>query len=381
MHSKKGILSQPVMAVMVSRQTISNLEKGIVHPRIKLLVEANQKVGLTLYHFSMDQVHLRERCIMGYYWSARDNAWLRRKFPFPDILYLRGGITKAYTPVFKELLKDIYFNNGRAINYPRFNKWHLYQTIAQYEAIRPYLPVTITVNEPNDIRRMLQKFGKIYLKSHNGRKGEGVFKVETLPRGAYRYSFFDHYSSRLTYQYVSGFPALLRVIYQFFSGRRFLAQQAIELISFHDRLIDMRAEMQRNGSGNLEIVGISVRLGQPHSPIATHGDAYSFDHFFTQILPYPRDRLEMLRSAIEKFLFTVYHCIEAHYGEYVEIGIDFGLDINGRLWLIEPNSQSTRISLEKAYGDEVVARANLNILKYARHVAARAAAAPVRVSV
>ena len=35
------------MAVMVSRQTISNLEKGIVHPRIKLLVEANQKVGLT----------------------------------------------------------------------------------------------------------------------------------------------------------------------------------------------------------------------------------------------------------------------------------------------------------------------------------------------
>ena len=39
MHSKKGILSQPVMAVMVSRQTISNLEKGIVHPRIKLLVE------------------------------------------------------------------------------------------------------------------------------------------------------------------------------------------------------------------------------------------------------------------------------------------------------------------------------------------------------
>ena len=104
MHSKKGILSQPVMAVMVSRQTISNLEKGIVHPRIKLLVEANQKVGLTLYHFSMDQVHLRERCIMGYYWSARDNAWLRRKFPFPDILYLRG-ITENVYPVLRSYLK------------------------------------------------------------------------------------------------------------------------------------------------------------------------------------------------------------------------------------------------------------------------------------
>ena len=205
---------------------------------------------------------------MGYYWSAQDNAWLRRKFPFPDILYLRG-ITKAYTPVL-ELLKDIYFNNGRAINYPRFNKWHLYQTIAQYEAIRPYLPVTITVNEPNDIRRMLQKFGKIYLKSHNGRKGEGVFKVETLPRGAYRYSFFDHYSSRLTYQYVSGFPALLRVIYQFFR-EKVLAQQAIELISFHDRFDRYASRDAAQRFRQFEIVGISVRLGQPHSPIATHG--------------------------------------------------------------------------------------------------------------
>ena len=143
----------------------------------------------------------------------------------------------------------------------------------------------------------------------------------------------------------------------------------------------MRAEMQRNASGDLEIVGVSVRLGQPHSPITTHGDAYRFDYFFTQILRYPREKLEILQSEIEKFLFTVYNCIEDHYGEYVEIGIDFGLDVNGRLWLIEPNSQSTRVSLEKAYGDEVVARANSNILQYALHVAARAVANPVRLSV
>ena len=217
----KGILSKPVMAVMVSSLTIANLEKGIVHPRIKLLVEANQKVGLLLYHFSMDQVHLRERRITGYYWSAREKTWLKRKFPFPDILYLRGGITKAYAQVFRELLKIINLNNGQAINYPRFNKWHLYQTIIQDPAIRLYLPVTISVNEPDDIKRMLQKYRKIYLKAHNGRKGEGVFKVETLPRGAYRYSYFDHNSGQLTNRYVSGFPALLRVIYQFFSGKGF----------------------------------------------------------------------------------------------------------------------------------------------------------------
>jgi hypothetical protein len=46
---------------------------------------------------------------------------------------------------------------------------------------------------------------------------------------------------------------------------------------YDNKLIDMRAELQRNGPGSLDIIGIPVRLGAPGSPITTHADAYRFN--------------------------------------------------------------------------------------------------------
>jgi hypothetical protein len=53
-----------------------------------------------------------------------------------------------------------------------------------------YLPVTRTVKQPDDIKKMLQEYKVVYLKSHFGRKGENVLRVELLPDGGYRYSYY-----------------------------------------------------------------------------------------------------------------------------------------------------------------------------------------------
>ncbi len=355
----------PVMAVLVSPWTIHNLRRQIVNPRIKLLVKANEEVNNILYYFSLKDVKLEEEKIVGYYWHSQNKKWLRKEFPLPDILYLRGGIKKQYNHVFEELF-NIMNRSGKVINHPRFNKWQLYQIMSKDPVMSSYLPVTREVNQPEDIAKMLQEYKVVYLKSHLGRKGKNVLRVEVLSDGCYQYSYLKN--GRSTNQTASSFQSLIDVVTEFFCDKKYLIQQSIELIKFESRLVDMRAELQRNGDGELEIVGISVRLGRPGSPITTHAHAFRFDDFFVYKMHYSKEKMEAFRSTVHEFLFSIYRYIEENYSKYVEIGIDFAIDINEKLWLIEANSQSTKVSLEKAYDGVVLSRAYKNILEYARYL-------------
>ncbi len=361
--SKKSSPS-PVMAVLVSPSTIRNLQKQIVNPRIKMLVEANKEVKNILYYFCLKQVTLEGEKITGCYWDSGEKKWLSKEFPYPDILYLRGGIKQQYSHIFEEIYSNVN-RRGKVINHPRFNKWQLYEIMSKDPVMKSYMPATREVNQPEDIARMLEDYKVVYLKSHLGRKGKQVLRVETRSDGCYQYSYLNKGQSSI--QTAADFQALLEIANEFFRGKSYLVQQSIELMKFDKRLVDMKAELQRNGDGGLEIVGISVRLGKPGSPITTHAHAFKFDYFFRTILGYSKKRIGRLQSDVNEFLFSVYRFIEKNYGEYVEIGIDFAIDKHGKLWLIEANSQSTKVSLEKSYNEKVLSGAYKNILEYARY--------------
>ncbi len=366
MHIHSKNYSRPVMAVLVSSISIFSLRNQIIRPRIRLMVEANKEVNNILCFFSLNQVRLNERKITGYYWHSRNNCWMRQEFSFPDILYIRDGIDKRYTQTLVKLCNIVNNNNGRLITHQRFNKWRLYQIMNKDQAMKIYLPVTRTVKQPDDIGKMLQYYKVVYLKSHLGRKGENVLRVEVLPNGGYQYSFYRH--ELLTVKSVSEFKALLEVVNKFFQGKNFIIQQAIQLLKFKNRFMDMRAELQRNGDGKLEIVGISVRLGQPGSPVTTHGDAFRFDDFFVKKMGYSKEKMDAFRSTVHQFLFSVYEYIDNNYGKYAELGIDFAIDTNEKIWFIEANAQSTKISLDKAYGKAVLFRYYKNIMEYVRYL-------------
>jgi len=361
----KASYKNPIMAVLVSPSTMRNLIRQKVNPRIKQMAAANEEVKNILYYFSLKHVDLKEKRITGCYWDRESSRWLPGSFPIPDILYLRGGIKEKYAHIFAELYGMVN-KRGHVINHPRFNKWELYQVLNKDPVIKDFLPATREVNRPEDIKDMLEKYGVIYLKSYLGRKGHYTLRVEALPGSCYRYSY-QKKNMLSTYE-VSSFQSLFNAVEGFFHGKSFLVQQSIDLIKHKNRLVDMRAELQRNGNGQLEIVGICVRLGMNGSPITTHSNAFKFEDFFLTKMHWPKEKIEALIDTIQSFLFRIYEYIERHYGKYVEIGIDFAVDNNEIIWLIEANSQSTKVSLEKAYSGAVVSRAYKNILEYAGYL-------------
>lgn len=360
MHTDKKVNPKPVMAVLVrSRNQIESY-------RFQMMNKANKEVKNILYYFTLDQVNLKERKILGYYWHNRYNRWLRQEFSIPDILYLKGGTDKRYAQTFTALCKMVKKNNGELITHYRFNKWRLYQIMSKNPVMKNYLPVTRAATQPDDLKMMLRDFKIVYLKSHLGKKGEDILRVEALSSGGFRYSYYQY--ELLTVKTVTSFQALLGVVKRFFRGKNFLIQQAISLPNHKKRFIDMRAELQRNGNGDLEIAGISVRCGRPGSPITTHGDAYKFDEFFAIKMGYSKNKLDELQQAVQEFLFSVYEYIDHNYNRYAEIGIDFAIDTNEKIWFIEANAQSTKVSLNKAYGGPALFKNYKTILEYAGYL-------------
>lgn len=369
MSVQKDALPVPSMGVLVSEFTIYSLRNKVASLPVQLLVEANKQVNLNLYYFSERGINLRERKINGVYWDEQKNIWLPAQFAFPDVLYIRGGIiNQEEFNLFRLILKN---NKAKIINYPGFNKWYLYHIIKKDQSLENYLPVTMIVSKPQDIQKMLLDYKTVYLKPHNGSLGKYVLRVDDLSNEHYLCSYFKHNQKKPIIITINGFQALVDQIYKFFHRRKFFIQQAIDLLKYENRLTDMRAEVQRDGYGNLEIIGISARLAKPNSPITTHGDAVSMDHFFKEMLSYPQERIEEIQSKVREFIFRVYECIERQYGKYAELGIDFAVDKNDRIWFIECNSQSTKQSLIKAYGYEVLFKSCKNVLEYARYITNR----------
>ena len=360
------IFSKPVVAVMLRRDILQNLKKQMNYSWLYYLIEANQAVKNTLYFFSLGDVNLREKKIKGYYWHRKRQKLVQQDFPLPDVLYVRSGIHHRYTKTYRDLFNALRQKNGHLITQTTFNKWRLYQVISQSPTLKKYLPDTRTVEKTEDIEKMLQKYKTIYLKPHVGRKGENVLRIRTMPDGSYQCSNFRN--GQLVVRMVPDLQTLFLEINNFYQSRKFLVQQGIQLLQFENRLVDLRAEVQYDGNGKANIVGISARLGQPLSPITTHGNAYKFEDFFRNYLGYTKEQLEKLRSEVYVFLTNIYEYLQKNYGRYAEIGIDFAVDVNQQIWFIEANSRSTKVSLEKAYGKTALYQSAKNILNYAKYL-------------
>ncbi|KIL35641.1 hypothetical protein SD71_12120 [Cohnella kolymensis] len=328
-------------------------------------MQANKEAGTTLFFFTADEVDFSEEEITGIYFNDKEKKWDKKLFPFPDVIYVRGGggVTDQLLKKFDELgIKRV--NPIRA-----FNKGEVYEHLYQVKNVRPHLPPSVNVDNSSEIKNTIFKYGKVYVKAHRGRKGLQVMRVEKLPNNSgYQYSY--SIIGRLVRGKASNTEQLLKKITTFFGDKKVIVQRAIDLVKIGDnRLVDFRAEVQRNRNNEIDIVGINVRVGRSNAPITTHSSAYRYEDYLPKLFPrYTAKQLKVLKKDIKDFLHKVYSGVEKKYGKFGEIGIDFAIDTKGKIWLIECNAQSAKVSIVKAYGAKAQ-RVFLNPLEYAKTIA------------
>lgn len=360
------ILHRPLIAVFLSQRSISNLKIQQGFFKANKLVEANRVAVTTLYFFSVDSVNFRQLKIRGVYYDERKKIWVERDFPLPDVLYDRVKTVKTYHLTGDEVRRRFDQLGIKKINSRGdFNKWELYRLLQPDDTISEHIPETKFYQNINDLTSMLEQFGKVYLKGCKGSRGKQVLSVAKLPKGGYE---FRSYVDKVEVRRIYDIHELDRLILFYLSGKHIIIQQAIDLLTIDERIIDFRGELQRNGKGELTITAIPVRVGKQDSPISTRGSSYPFDFFFENIMHYSKEQTALLKRSAEDFLVKIYTLVEQAYGPFGELGIDIGLDKSGKLWFIECNAKSAKVSLYNTTSGETLQRAFLNPLEYAKYI-------------
>jgi hypothetical protein len=353
---------EPWVGVLTVRRHIADMVKQTPNRRLEMVAEANRDGLVGLYFFCLQHVDMEKMQIRGVALNEENGRWEEDVYPFPHVLYNRGGGARASG--FGELIRLLRKRGCFFLNHTEsFNKWEVYQHLRQNSQVRHFLPETRLYRRSADLRQMLAAHGTVYLKSCVGRKGRQVMRVQQRPGGVFQFSY-DQGTPKVGR---ARFSRLKKRVRRFFGKKGFIIQEAILLPEAYGQRIDMRAEMQRNGRGVLEITGVSVREGMSGSPITTHAQSYRFADYAHR-LAMGGEEPPALERRIREFLLSMYEAVEAGYGRIGEMGIDFALDTRGKLWFIECNSQPTKVSLAKAYDGETVHRAYRNPLAYARYL-------------
>lgn len=361
----------PVIGVFTSNGSVRKVFNNNVHFRIKELERANREANTILYYFSVNDLFLLDNKINGTYYNKVSDCWDKKMLPLPDVLYDRGGGTLKKQRVISSYIRkqfDVNNNIKRFNSEHYFDKWYVYKNLNKEDDMSSYLPLTIKYETKDDLEYMFSKSNSLYFKDRFGSNGLGVIRINKNSDNTYDVSFFN---KKLIQYRVNSLSDLTLLINNQANNKKIIIQTAIELLTFNDCVIDLRATVQRDKNGKIVICAFPVRMGVLGSPITSTrsgSNVFKFENFFKEYLHYDDIMLDKLRKRIESFLITSYKCIEKYYGYFGEIGIDFALDKEENLWFIECNAKPGKDTLYKACESEVIKKAFLNPLHYAMYI-------------
>ncbi|WP_307442790.1 YheC/YheD family protein [Paenibacillus sp. V4I3] len=331
------VVNRPLIGIMVTKR---NSRKRILE-----LYQRYHNLNLKLYAFTSADILWKEQRIIGL--SLKKGVWKQSSFPFPHVVYNRCFNKKSVTiqRLEKEIGRNKCFNN---INF--FNKWDLYNLLKQSN-LKPYVPDTFIYNEVN-VSELLEKYKLVYIKPSYGSKGESVYRVELKDNGDSHISLHS-LAPRYICRKNEGIQEKLDVL----RLKKYMVQQGIRMSQLDHQYFDIRVLVQKGILGEWTVSTITCRVAYEHyfntSMCETIYDV-------VEILPRlvsPEKINEILRSLNEISIKAAQEA-ESHMGSLGELSVDFVLDEQRKLWIIELNGKPQKDIYEnlKCYKRKIYSR-------------------------
>ncbi|WP_339277173.1 YheC/YheD family protein [Paenibacillus sp. FSL W8-0426] len=248
-------------------------------------------------------------------------------------------------------------------------KWKVHQILSRDSETKELLPQTALFQPHVRWETWLERWPQgLFFKPVSGTHGKNTFR---LARGTEPSTWVIDGRNHSNEPFHWLFQTPERVssrLHACSSRRRLLIQPYLDL-SHHGRPFDIRALMQKDGRGRWLLTGCMVREG-PEKTLTSnlHGGGKAYP-----ALPYLQDRFgaseaNALLEQIKQAAGRIPPLLERHFGRLAELGLDFGADSDGRLWLLEANSKPGRSSFAKADDPQLFRRVHTRPLAYARYL-------------
>jgi glutathione synthase/RimK-type ligase-like ATP-grasp enzyme len=327
------------------------------------LIRAGNELGCTVFLFSPDDVLSSGRQVRGFVPSGT-GGWTRRLFGRPDVVIDRYRYTpttafKQYV-AFRKKSSFSYANNRLA------NKWRVHQVLWRDERMHRWLPET-RLYDHNNLQAMLARYPLLYLKPLNGTGGRGILRLERTGDG-FRLLGRDSQRAKVT-AVIRQMAPLLRWIDRW-KREKLLVQQGLDLELVPRRTVDMRLLIQKDETGQWSITGYGFRVGGERSATSNlHGGGKAIPAQTCLLPRFGEHRVGRILQQCHELSFQTAETIESHFGRMIELGLDIGIDVDGRAWLIEVNPKPGREIFKELGAQELYKQAIHKPMKYAMHLA------------
>ena len=212
------------------------------------------------------------------------------------------------------------------------SKWTKTKILMRSPKLHQYVPDTMLFTF-DDLQLMLDKHQMVYVKPVKGSSGNGVIKVVKKNT---TYSYHVGMEPRNFPTYKEMFRSLIRRKYD----REYIVQQGIRLLTYDERIFDIRIMVQKNEKSEWETTGYIGRLAHPKKIVTNFHNSGKPMTLEQLMSPYLQDEkkakfIESLRELGHQM------AVEFHtrFPAFKEIGIDLGLDSSLKPWIIEVNTR------------------------------------------
>lgn len=202
----------------------------------------------------------------------------------------------------------------------------------RHPALRDHLPETYWIT-PARTLRMLGRYPSIFIKPNHGSGGTGIILVKRTG---------NTYEVRCgRKRKVVGPDSLFKAIQSFRKpSQRYLVQRGIRLAKYNGSIFDARIYMQKPKAEWI-VAGMVARVAAPKQYVTNYqkgGHGEPLPEVLSALFANDRSKVNDCIDRITKLSLIIAETINQRYA-IRELGIDFGIENDGRIWIIEANSK------------------------------------------
>ncbi|MGG1663469.1 YheC/YheD family protein [Brevibacillus sp. NRS-1366] len=332
---------------------------------LRRLVKAGWKLGAQVYLFSHQDVNAKERKIKGFI-PKTGGGWESKWFPWPEVVIDRY---RRRVPQYMRLRHSGLFVFA---NSPFSKKWKVTQLLAEDERVKQWVPET-HIYTKGKVMAMLRRHPLLYIKPGNGTGGRSILKVATVGKMYQLQGRGKQYakhkarvdSAAAVESWVKRWVTKERI-----SDGNFLVQQGLDLALIPNRVADVRLLIQKDGDGEWSVTGCGVRMGPSGSSTSNlHGGGKAIPFHLFIAKRFGEEGAQRILKECHTMAHQIAQTLEERFGRMMEFGLDIGVDVNGRSWLIEVNPKPGREVFRQMGDMETYAEAISRPMKFALHLA------------
>lgn len=337
----------------------------------RLHMAVGRRRHVAVYAFGPGDIDLRRRTVRARVYDEARRRWVRRTMPLPHVVWNRsywpGNANRA---LLRRTLRKLTRRGSVPFNPGVGTKWQVYRLLLGDPQLRRHVPATERYTGIQGVLRFARRYPGVYMKPLWGGWGIGIMRIRRLGPNRYRVSRTVGRRGRNWSRVVSR-AGLAAVVRRLVDGP-YLVQQEIPLARLDGRLCDIRVLAQRRADGQWGVTGAVVRVGKPRSIISNlhgGGQALELRRALQRIFAHRPELAARVEADLERLAIQVIERVEARFGVFGEIGLDFGVDPTGHLWFIEVNSRPGRHSFRITSPDETWPATSANPVEYAKRLA------------